>query len=164
MLQRSGGHISLKLGMCVSAFLCTGCNASGMQGQAWMVEWTYARMEGWPGACVAGWTAGCMNTNPLTIKITTFELAHCCAARKQLQYVLAPFLNCARRWDAVLQILAVPPKGLLCVYICVCACACLCVFVCVCVRMCACVCKCECKQFFLVFKRFKHTTLMLYHA
>jgi len=44
----------------------------------WLVgRWTdgemIAQKDGWLGACVAGWMAGCMNTNLLTIKITSLS-------------------------------------------------------------------------------------------
>jgi hypothetical protein len=42
--------------------------------------------------CVRGWLDGWMHEYKSSHhKDYNFELAHCCAARKQLQYVLAPF-------------------------------------------------------------------------
>jgi len=62
--------------------------------------WLNGRMHGWRDDCIDGWMAGCVRGwldgwmheyKSSHHKDYNFELAHCCAARKQLQYVLAPF-------------------------------------------------------------------------
>jgi len=103
---------------------------------------------------------GCMNTNLLTIKITSLSLRIAALLVSSCIICLRP--SWTARADGTLSYRYLPwhQKGS-------CACTFVCarvrvyVFVCACVRMCACVCKCVCKQFSLVCKRFKHATLML---